>query len=75
MAQNMIFILFASAVGMVALAGGLAFGLDGRETAAQRVNNWYSRNRQGTPQLTQPAAQSQPQISSSGYARTQQTAM
>jgi hypothetical protein len=33
-----IFILFASAVGMVALAGGLAFGLGGRETAAQIVN-------------------------------------
>ena len=73
-AQSMIFILFASALAMVALAGGLAFGLGGRETAAQIVNNWYSRNQQGAPQLTQPAAQSQPQISGSGYARTQQTA-
>src|ERR687887_1064141 len=73
-AQSMIFILFASAIGMVALAGGLAFGLGGRETAAQIVNNWYSRNQQGAPQLTQPAAQSQPQVSGSGYARTQQTA-
>src|SRR5918912_3833609 len=72
-AQSMIFILFASAVGMVALAGGLALCLCGRRTAAQIVNNWYSRNQQGTPQLTQPAVQSQQQISGGGYARTQQT--
>jgi hypothetical protein len=71
-AQSMIFILFASAVGMVALAGGLAFGLGGRETAAQMVNNWYSKNQQGAPQLTQPAAQRQAQIPG-GY-RTSQTA-
>ena len=73
-AQSMIFILFACAVGMVALAGGLAFGLGGRETAAQIVNTWYSRNQRSTPQLTQPVAPSQPQISSSGYAKTPQTA-
>jgi len=71
-AQSMIFILFASAMGMVALAGGLAFGLGGRETAAQIVNNWYSRNQQGAPQLTQPAGQRQAQIPG-GY-RTPQTA-
>jgi len=71
-AQSMIFILFASAVGMVALAGGLAFGLGGRETAGQMVNNWYSKNQQGAPQLTQPAGQRQAQIPG-GY-RTPQTA-
>ena len=71
-AQSMIFILFASAVGMIALAGGLAFGLGGRETAAQMVNNWYSKNQQGAPQLTQPAGQRQAQIPG-GY-RTPQTA-
>ena len=71
-AQSMIFILFASAVGMVALAGGLAFGLGGRETAAQMVNNWYSKSQQGTPQLTQGTAQRQAQIS--GSYRTAQTA-
>ena len=56
-AQSMIFILFASAVGMVALAGGLAFGLGGRETAAQIVSNWYSRNQQAAPRVTQRTAQ------------------
>jgi len=74
-AQNMIFILFASAVGMVALAGGLAFGLGGRETAAQIVNSWYVRSQQASPRLTQRprAAQSQPQLSSGDYATTPQT--
>jgi Conserved TM helix len=71
-AQSMIFILFASALGMVALAGGLAFGLGGRETAAQMVNNWYIKNQQGAAQLTQPAGQRQAQIPG-GY-RTPQTA-
>ena len=52
-AQSMIFILFACAVGMVALAGGLAFGLGGREMAAQILNNWYSRNQQAAPRITQ----------------------
>ena len=52
-AQSMIFILFACAVGMVALAGGLAFGLGGRETAAQILNTWYSRNQQDAPRITQ----------------------
>src|SRR5919198_4217739 len=56
-AQNMIFILFASAVGMVALAGGLAFGLGGRETAAQMVNSWYLRSQQVAPRLSQRSAQ------------------
>jgi hypothetical protein len=56
-AQSMIFILFACAVGMVALAGGLAFGLGGRETTAQIVNNWYSRNQQATPRITQRTTQ------------------
>jgi hypothetical protein len=59
---------------MIALAGGRAFGLGGRETAAQIVNNWYSRSQQGAPRITQPVAQSQPRTSGSGYARTQQTA-
>jgi len=70
-AQNMIFILFAGAIGMVALAGGLAFGLGGRETAAQIVNNWYS---QTAPRITRRAAQRQPQLSGSDYAATPQTA-
>jgi hypothetical protein len=59
---------------MIAPAGGLAFSLGGRKTAAQIVNNWYSRSQQAALQLAQPAAQSQPPISGSDHARTPQTA-
>ena len=53
-APNMIFILFGATVAMLALAGGLAFGLGGREVAGQIVSSWYNRQSswqvgQGTP--------------------------
>lgn len=41
-AQNMIFILFAAFVGMVAIAGGLAFGLGGVEAARGLISGWTS---------------------------------
>ncbi len=37
--------LFMAAVGAVALAAGLAFGLGARETAGQIVADWYARSR------------------------------
>jgi mechanosensitive ion channel-like protein len=39
-AQNMIFILFAAMVGMLALAGGLALGLGGVDTARSLLSGW-----------------------------------
>lgn len=39
-AQSMIFILFAAMVGMLALAGGLALGLGGVDTARSLVSGW-----------------------------------
>ena len=39
-AQNMIFILFAALVGMLALAGGLALGLGGVDTARGLISGW-----------------------------------
>jgi hypothetical protein len=39
-AENMIFILFAAAVGMLALAGGLALGLGGVDTARGLLSGW-----------------------------------
>jgi hypothetical protein len=33
----------------------LAFGLGGRETAAQIVQNWYRRNREARPKLQRAA--------------------
>lgn len=43
-AQNMIFILFAAAVGMLALAGGLAFGLGGVDAARGLISGYTSGN-------------------------------
>src|SRR5438093_4860790 len=44
-ATNLVTILFAGLVATVALAFGLAFGLGGRETAAQILSDWYGRSR------------------------------
>lgn len=43
--------LFMAAVGAVALALGLAFGLGARETAGQIVADWYARSRGKSGQL------------------------
>jgi hypothetical protein len=40
-AQNIVDTLFTAVVGALALAVGLAFGLGGRETAAEIVKRWY----------------------------------
>jgi hypothetical protein len=40
-AQTIVDILFTAVVGALALAVGLAFGLGGRETAAEIVKRWY----------------------------------
>ncbi len=47
--------LLAATVGAVALALGLAFGLGGRETAGQIVDNWYSASQQAAPKLKRAA--------------------
>jgi hypothetical protein len=47
--------LFMATVGAVALAFALAFGLGGRETAAQIVQHWYQSGQQAGPRLSQAA--------------------
>jgi hypothetical protein len=47
--------LFMATVGAVAVAFALAFGLGGRETAAQIVRGWYERGQQAAPRLGQAA--------------------
>src|SRR5690606_34490084 len=42
-ATELVTTLFVAIVGCLALALGLAFGLGGRETAAQIVSHWYDR--------------------------------
>jgi len=56
--------LFMGLVGALALALGLAFGLGGRETAAQLVASWYQKGEQAAPKLGQAAESAQRQTQS-----------
>ncbi|HET9587762.1 MAG TPA: hypothetical protein VFO91_03140 [Anaerolineales bacterium] len=56
-AQTLINTLFMGLVGALALAIGLAFGLGGRETAAQIVQNWYRQGREARPRLERAAGE------------------
>jgi hypothetical protein len=47
--------LFMGLVGALALALGLAFGLGGRDTAAEIVRNWYQSSREAAPKLERAA--------------------
>jgi hypothetical protein len=47
--------LFMAIVGALALAPGLAFGLGGRETAAQIVQGWYENSQRAAPRMAQAA--------------------
>jgi mechanosensitive ion channel-like protein len=55
--------LFMATVGAVAVALALAFGLGGRDTAAEIVRGWYERGQQAAPRLghAADAAVTQPQ--------------
>jgi hypothetical protein len=54
-AQTLVNTLFMGFVGALALAAGLAFGLGGRETAGQIVQNWYNRGRMNQPRIERAA--------------------
>ena len=54
-AQTLVNTLFMGFVGALALAAGLAFGLGGRETAAQIVQGWYQRRGETAPKLEHAA--------------------
>ncbi len=51
-ATTLVNTLFMAFVGALALAFGLAFGLGGRDTAAQMWSEWYRRSRQAAPRVT-----------------------
>lgn len=44
-AQDIVLVFFIAVVGAAALAAGIAFGIGGREVAAQIVGEWYARHR------------------------------
>lgn len=50
-AATLVNTLFTAVVGAVALACALAFGLGGRETAAEIVRKWYAGAQSATPKL------------------------
>lgn len=54
-AQELVNTLFMGFIGALALAAGLAFGLGGRETAGQIVDNWYRRGRANKPKMERAA--------------------
>src|ERR687883_36700 len=58
-AATLVNTLFMAVVGAVALALGLAFGLGGRETAAQIVRGWYDKGQQAAPKMAQAAQAAQ----------------
>jgi hypothetical protein len=64
-ATTLVNTLFMAVVGALALALGLAFGLGGRETAAQIVRGWYARGQQAAPKMTQAAEAAQQQAPAS----------
>jgi hypothetical protein len=47
--------LFMAVVGAIALALGLAFGLGGRDTAAEIVRGWYQKGRESQDKLARAA--------------------
>src|SRR5215210_9291829 len=54
-AQALVNTLFMGFIGALALAAGLAFGLGGRETAAEIVQGWYRQGREAKPKLERAA--------------------
>jgi len=50
-ARELVNTLFMATVGAVAVALGLAFGLGGRDTAADMVRGWYERGRRAAPKV------------------------
>lgn len=60
-AATLVNTLFMGLVGALALALGLAFGIGGRDTAAEIVRNWYQRGREAAPKMQQAASAAQQQ--------------
>lgn len=74
-ATTLVNTLFMGLVGALALAAGLAFGLGGRETAAEIVAGWYRSGERAAPRLQQAAESAQRNATSdsgtrAGYPRS-----
>ena len=60
-ATTLVNTLFMGVVATFVIAFGLAFGLGGREVAAQITQNWYARSQGAAPKLSQAASAAQDQ--------------
>jgi hypothetical protein len=60
-ARELVNTLFIATVGALALALGLAFGIGGRDTAAEVVREWYERSRRIGPKAGEPAEPARPE--------------
>lgn len=62
-AATLVNTLFIGVVGAVALAAGLAFGLGGRDAAAQAIQSWSQQSKEAQPKLEQAAQKAKQQNS------------
>lgn len=67
-ATQLVNTLFMAVVGAMALAIGLAFGLGGRETAAEILRNWYGKVQENKDKIVQVAENVSDQARSGGVA-------
>jgi hypothetical protein len=72
-AQTLVNTLFMGFIGALALAAGLAFGLGGRETAAQIVQDWYRQGREARPKLGRAAENMERNVESNVAATREST--
>ena len=70
-AQTVVNTLFIGAVALVVLAGGLAFGLGGQQTAAQITAGWYQKGREASAKVAQYNEAQAAQAKSSPASSTQ----
>ena len=61
-ATTLVNTLFMAFVGALALAFGLAFGLGGRDTAAEIWRDWYGRSREAAPRVQHAAENERPLV-------------
>ncbi len=55
-AEDIVLVAFIAVVGAAALAAGIAFGLGGREIAAEIARDWYDRTREAEAAALSPEA-------------------
>jgi hypothetical protein len=65
-ATTLVNTLFMGFVGALALALGLSFGLGGRETAGQVINDWYQQGKRSAPKIAQAAEAAESEVRNAG---------